>query len=793
MFLSKDKKGPENGPKHLALLPLRDLVVFPYMVVPLIVGREGSIKALEEAAENDKRILLATQRSAGTEEPNQEDIYPHGTVANIIQMLRLPDGTVKVLVEGKGRAKITQFLDCKSHFRVEIEAIEDNEEDAEDRAKATASIKALFEDYVKLNKSIPPEMLLSISSIEDASRLADTLVAQLNIKLEERQKLLENGDALARLVTLGRFIQSEIEILQVEKKIKRRVRKQMEKSQKEVYLNEQMSAIQKELGDRDEFKSEIAEIEARIGSIEISAEGKARLEKEMRKLKLMSPMAAEAAVVRNYIDTVLSLPWYNYSAETSDIANALRVLDEDHFGLKKVKERILEYIAVSSLVERMKGPILCLVGPPGVGKTSLARSIARATNREFARLSLGGIRDEAEIRGHRRTYIGALPGKVLQSIKKAGTGNPVVLLDEIDKMSSDVRGDPSSALLEVLDPEQNNTFNDHYLDLDYDLSKVLFICTANSLRGIPLPLQDRLEIIRLPGYTEPEKLSIAKRYLIPKQMRANGLKDEQLTLTKEACESIIRRYTKEAGVRNLERELASVARKVAKRVVEKGQDTRVKVTSKNIEKLLGVPKFRFGKVNETDEVGFVNGLAWTNAGGVMVPIEAVSVHGTGKTTLTGQLGDVFQESCQAAITYIRSRSSNLGLKPDFYQSLDLHVHVPELWGVDGPSAGITIATAVVSAVTGIAVHKEIAMTGEITLRGKVRPIGGLKEKLLAAKRAGVTRIIIPKDNERDLEEVSKAVKNSLEILPVEHMDEVLGLALAVSDPAQLMQPTQAEV
>jgi ATP-dependent Lon protease len=635
-------------------------------------------------------------------------------------------------------------------------------------------------------------MLLSISSIEDASRLADTLVAQLNIKLEERQKLLENGDALARLAVLQKFIQSEIEILQVEKKIKRRVRKQMEKSQKEVYLNEQMQAIQRELGERDEFKSEISELEAQIAQKEVSAEAKTRLEKELRKLKLMSPMSAEAAVVRNYIDTVLSLPWYDYSAEMADIAHAHRVLDEDHYGLKKVKERILEYIAVSSLVDRMKGPILCLVGPPGVGKTSLARSIARATNREFARLSLGGVRDEAEIRGHRRTYIGALPGKMLLSLKKAGTGNPVLLLDEIDKLSSDVRGDPSSALLEVLDPEQNHCFNDHYLDLDYDLSKVLFICTANSLHGIPIPLQDRLEIIRLPGYTEPEKLSIAKRYLIPKQIGANGLKEDQLTITKEACEKVIRHYTKEAGVRNLEREIASVARKVAKRVVEKGQDTRIKVTTKNIEKLLGVPKFRYGKVGLKDEIGFVNGLAWTSAGGVMVPIEAVSVHGTGKTTLTGQLGDVFQESCQAAITYIRSRSANLGLKPDFYQELDLHVHVPELWGVDGPSAGITIATAVISAMTGIAVHKEIAMTGEITLRGNVRPIGGLKEKLLAAKRGGVTRIIIPKENERDLEEVPKAIKDSLEIHPVEHMDEVLGLALAVADPAQLLKPTQPD-
>jgi len=792
MFFNKDKKDADSGSEHLALLPLRDLVVFPYMVVPLIVGRKMSITALEEAAENDKRILLATQHSAATEEPEADDIYGFGTIANIIQMLRLPDGTVKVLVEGKHRAKITSFIETDSHFRVEVEPIPELEEADAKSAEIVANIKALFEEYVKLNKSIPPEMLLSISSIENPSRLADTLVAQLNIKLDERQKLLEQGDPLQRIATLQKFIQSEIEILQVEKKIKRRVRKQMEKSQKEVYLNEQMQAIQRELGERDEFKTEIAEIEAKISGKEVSQEAKEKLYKELRKLKLMSPMSAEAAVVRNYIDTVLSLPWYEYSAEMTDIAHAHRVLDEDHFGLKKVKERILEYIAVSSLVERMKGPILCLVGPPGVGKTSLARSIARATNREFVRLSLGGVRDEAEIRGHRRTYIGALPGKLLLGVKKAGTGNPVMLLDEIDKMSSDVRGDPASALLEVLDPEQNNSFNDHYLDLDYDLSKVLFICTANSLHGIPVPLQDRLEIIRLPGYTEPEKLSIAKRYLIPKQLEANGLKEGQLAITKEAVENVIRRYTKEAGVRNLERELAAVSRKVAKRVVDKGPDTRVKVTSSNLEKLLGVPKYRYGKVGLSDEIGFVNGLAWTNAGGVMVPIEAVSVHGTGKTTLTGQLGDVFQESCQAAITYIRSRSAHLGLKPDFYQSLDLHVHVPELWGVDGPSAGITIATAVVSAVTGIAVHKEIAMTGEITLRGKVRPIGGLKEKLLAAKRAGVTQVIIPKENERDLKEVPKAVKNSIEIHAVEHMDEVLGLALAVADPKQLLQPVQTD-
>ena len=552
-----------------------------------------------------------------------------------------------------------------------------------------------------------------------------------------------------------------------------------------------MKAIQRELGNGEgEEGDELAELTEKIAKTKLSKEARSKATAELKKLKAMQPMSAEATVVRNYLDVLLGLPWGKKGKVKNDLKKAQDILDEDHFALEKVKDRIIEYLAVQARTNKLKGPILCLVGPPGVGKTSLGRSIAKATGREFVRQSLGGVRDEAEIRGHRRTYIGALPGKLLLSLKKAGTGNPVILLDEIDKMSSYVRGDPSSALLEVLDPEQNESFNDHYLDLDYDLSKVLFICTANSLRGIPVPLQDRLEIIRLPGYTELEKLSIAKRYLIPKQTKANGLKEEQITITKEACETVIRRYTKEAGVRNLERELAAVARKVAKRVVDKGQDTRVKITSTNVQKLLGVPKFRYGKVGQSDETGFVNGLAWTNAGGVMVPIEAVSVFGTGKTTLTGQLGDVFQESCQAAITYIRSRSETLGLKPNFYQEVDLHVHVPELWGVDGPSAGITIATAVISAVTGIAVHKEIAMTGEITLRGKVRPIGGLKEKLLAAMRAGITRVVIPKENERDLEEVPKAVKNSLEIHAVEHMDEVLGLALAVADPAQLMQPVQ---
>ena len=788
----KDKR--QSGKSlSLPLLPLRDLVVFPNMVVPLIVGREKSIATLNAAKAGDKTLFLAAQREARTNNPQPGDIYEVGCIAGIIQLLKLPDGTVKVLVEGRSRAKIVRYVDVDDYFHVELADVEEPEVDDVEVSALMRSVRAAFEQYVKLAQGIPPEMMLTVQAIEDASKLADTLVAQLNFKLPERQELLEEPVPQKRLERIYEHLQGEIEILQVEKKIKSRVKKQMEKSQKEYYLNEQMQAIQKELGEKDEFKSELAELESRIRNKQLSTEALAKLGKELRKLKLMSPMSAEANVVRTYIDVALSLPWHEYTEDRLDIVHAARVLDEDHYGLRKIKERVLEYLAVASLVERMKGPILCLVGPPGVGKTSLARSIARSTNRNFVRMALGGVRDEAEIRGHRRTYIGALPGKVIQALRKAGSSNPVFLLDEIDKMSTDFRGDPSSALLEVLDPEQNEAFNDHYLDLDYDLSKVMFVCTANSLHGIPAPLQDRLEIIRLPGYTEQEKLSIARRYLIPKQMENHGINSGNLVITQQAVMQTIRRYTKEAGVRNLEREIAAVSRKVAKRVVRMGHETRVKVTSRNLEKLLGVPRFRYGKVSDTDEIGFVQGLAWTSAGGVMVPIEAAAVRGNGKTTLTGQLGNVFQESCQAAITYIRSRSANLGLKPDFYQELDIHVHVPELWGVDGPSAGITIATAVVSAVTGIAVRRDIAMTGEITLRGKVRPIGGLKEKLLAAHRAGVTHVLIPKDNEPDLAEIPRLIKEKLDIRAVEHMDEVLVQALAISNPDDLFrQPTLTE-
>ena len=783
----KDKK-PEAEVAGLPLLPLRDLVVFPYMVVPLIVGREKSIATLNAASKSGKTLFLAAQREARTNDPKADEIYDVGTIATIIQMLRLPDGTVKVLVEGNKRGRIVKYLESDPCFVVEVEDRPDVPTDtAVEGSALLRSVKSSFEQYVKLDKGIPPEMVLTVAAIEDAGRLADTLVAQLNFKLEDRQELLEESDPASRLERIYKFIQGEIEILQVEKKIKSRVKKQMEKSQKEYYLNEQMQAIQKELGEKDEFRNELQELEHRVREKALPDESKLRLLKELRKPKLMSPMSAEANVVRTYVDTVLSLPWQEYTEDRLDIGHAARVLDEDHYGLRRIKERVLEYLAVASLVERLNGPILCLVGPPGVGKTSLARSIARSTDREFVRMALGGVRDEAEIRGHRRTYIGAMPGKVIQALRRAGSSNPVFLLDEIDKMSTDFRGDPSAALLEVLDPEQNEAFNDHYLDLDYDLSKVMFVCTANSLHGIPGPLQDRLEIIRLPGYTEQEKLSIARRYLIPKQIENHGISTDNVVMTQQAVTQIIRRYTKEAGVRNLEREVAAVTRKVARRVVQAGPETRVKVTSANVEKLLGVPKFRYGKVGEVDEVGFVQGLAWTAVGGVMVPIEAAAVHGQGKTTLTGQLGNVFQESCQAAITYIRSRSANLGLAPDFYQSLDIHVHVPELWGVDGPSAGITIATAVVSAVTGIAVRREIAMTGEITLRGRVRPIGGLKEKLLAAHRAGIKTVLIPADNAPDLQDIPRLIKEKLVIKPVQDMDEVLVEALAITNPDDLFQ------
>jgi ATP-dependent Lon protease len=777
-----------EGPsvKAVPLLPLRDIIVFPYMVVPLFVGREKSINALEEAMNTEKDILLTAQINAKTNDPKAEDIYRVGTLGTIIQLLRLPDGTVKVLVEGRRRARILRYLPNDAFFIVEAEEIQENREVTVEGEALMRSVKATFETYVKLNKRIPPEMLASVSVIDDPARLADTIVAHLTLKLPDKQKILELESPIERMDRLFELMQAEIEILQVEKKIRSRVKKQMEKTQKEYYLNEQMQAIQKELGESDEFKSENQELEEKIKNKKMSAEATKKVKKEFKKLKLMSPMSAEATVVRNYIDWIMSLPWYDVTKDKIDINEAQEVLDEDHYGLKQPKERILEYLAVQMLVEKLKGPILCLVGPPGVGKTSLAKSIARATGRKFVRCSLGGVRDEAEIRGHRRTYIGAMPGKIIQSLKKAGSSNPVFLLDEVDKMSTDFRGDPSSALLEVLDPEQNNTFNDHYLDLDYDLSKVMFITTANTLHSIPLPLQDRMEVIRIPGYTEEEKLHIAEKYLMPKQMEAHGLKKENIEVPEKTLRMLIRRYTKEAGCRNLERELATLCRKVAKEVALGGRDKKVRVQQNTLEKFLGVPKFRFGLAEEKDEIGLVNGLAWTEFGGELLTTEVTVMPGKGKLIVTGKLGEVMQESAQAAMSYVRSRAMILGFDKDFYQKVDIHIHVPEgAIPKDGPSAGITMATALISALTRIPVKKDVAMTGEITLRGKVLPIGGLKEKILAAHRALISTIIIPKENEKDLKEIPKKILANLTIIPVENTDQVLRHALVLEDPKKL--------
>lgn len=774
--------------KDVPLLPLRDIVIFPHMVVPLFVGREKSISALEEAMNAGKDILLAAQVNAKTNDPRPEDIYQVGTLGTIIQMLRLPDGTVKLLVEGRQRARILRYLSSESHFVVEAEPIHENREITVEVEALIRSIKTNFEAYIKLNKRIPPEMLSSVAVIDDPARLADTIVAHLNLKLPDKQKILEIESPGERLSKLYELMQGEIEILQVERKIRTRVKKQMEKTQREYYLNEQMQAIQKELGERDEFKTEMQELEEKIKSKKMSAEATKKVKKEVKKLKMMSPMSAEATVVRNYIDWILSLPWSEHTKDKIDIKEAERILDEDHYGLKKAKERIIEYLAVQSLVEKMKGPILCLVGPPGVGKTSLARSIARSTGRKFVRCSLGGVRDEAEIRGHRRTYIGAMPGKIIQSLKKAGSSNPVFLLDEIDKMSTDFRGDPSSALLEVLDPEQNTTFNDHYLDLDYDLSKIMFITTANTLHTIPVPLQDRMEILRIPGYTEDEKLHIAEQYLIKKQKETHGLTDDHVEIPESVIKSIIRRYTKEAGVRNLERELATVCRKAAREIAEKGKDKKIRFNPKNLADYLGIPKFRYGLAEEKDEIGTTTGLAWTEFGGELLSTEVSIMPGKGKLIITGKLGEVMQESAQAAMSYVRTRSTSLGLDKDFYQRIDIHLHAPEgAIPKDGPSAGITMATTIVSALLRIPVRKDVAMTGEITLRGKVLPIGGLKEKTLAAHRGNIKTIIIPKENEKDLKDIPKEILKDLHVIPVDHVDEVLKHALVLEDPNQLFR------
>jgi ATP-dependent Lon protease len=789
----RDRDAPEPAHEGLIapLLPLRDIVVFPHMVVPLFVGREKSVRALEEAMQRNRKLLLSAQRDAKIDDPSPQDIFTLGTLTTIVQMIKLPDGTVKVLVEGKSRAEVQSFEEEQDYFLVSLRVIDEQEEMTVEIEALIRSIRTAFESYIKLNKKVPPEMLSTVQGITEPARLADTIVAHLNLKIEDKQRILEVTSPRERLEEIYGLMQAEIDVLQVEGRIRSRVKKQMERSQKEYYLNEQMRAIQKELGERDEFKNEIQELEEKLEGMSISKEAREKTEKEIKKLKMMSPMSAEATVVRNYVDWMLSLPWADYKEENRDIEASERILDEDHYGLEKPKERILEYLAVQALVEKMKGPILCLVGPPGVGKTSLGRSIARATGRDFVRMSLGGVRDEAEIRGHRRTYIGALPGKVIQGLKKAGSGNPVFLLDEVDKMSMDFRGDPSSALLEVLDPEQNHTFNDHYLDVDYDLSGVMFITTANMLQGIPRPLQDRMEIIQIPGYIEEEKLQIARKFLVPKQREAHGLKESQIEFTDSSILEIVRRYTKEAGVRNLEREIASICRKVAREVVasKEVENLRVRVAQRQVRKYLGVEKYRFGEREAEDQVGVATGLAFTEVGGELLNIEALATAGKGKVQVSGRLGDVMQESAHAGISYVRRRAKQLGLARDFYQKIDLHVHIPE-GGVpkDGPSAGITMATAVTSALTGIPVRAGIAMTGEITLRGRVLPIGGLKEKLIAAVRGGIETVLIPRENERELKEISTKIKRRLQIHFVEHMDDVLRLALRLEDPDVLDQP-----
>jgi ATP-dependent Lon protease len=773
-----EKAGTAGGDlERFPLLPLRDIVIFPHMVIPLFVGREKSILALEAAMNGSKNIFLAAQKNAKIEDPKAEDVYPAGTVCQIIQLLKLPDGTVKVLVEGKKRGLIVSHLPGETYFQVDVEVIAENNRITPRMEALMRSLAATFERYAKLTKNAAGDLLSTVQGISEPSLLADTVVANLNIKITDKQEVLATRDAASRMEKLLTLMESEIEILQIEKKIHGRVKKQMEKAQREYYLNEQMRAIQKELGGKDEFRQEIINLEEKIGKAGLSPEAKQKALAELKKLKLMSPMSAEAAVVRNYIDWMVSLPWDKSSREKRDIREAAGVLNADHYGIEKVKERILEYLAVTSLVKKLKGPILCLVGPPGVGKTSLARSIARATGRHFVKMSLGGVRDEAEIRGHRRTYIGAMPGKIIQNIKKAGSNNPVFLLDEIDKMSSDFRGDPASALLEVLDPEQNSLFIDHFLDVDYDLSNVMFITTANTLHTIPRPLLDRMEVIRLEGYIEPEKLSIARRYLVPKQLAAHGLDEADVSVTDRAILELVRFYTREAGVRNLEREIAAICRKIAHGVARGGKK-KVTVQPRHVREHLGSRKYRFGSAESRDEIGMVTGLAWTESGGELLNIEVAVLPGKGKLTITGKLGEVMQESAQAAMTYARSRAQILGLERNFYQNVDIHIHVPEgAIPKDGPSAGITMATAIISSLTRRPVRRDIAMTGEITLRGRVLAIGGLKEKLLAARRGDIKQVVIPVENEKDLLEVPKDVLGTMTVRPVNHMDEVIMLAL----------------
>lgn len=762
----------------LPLLALRELVVFPQQVVPLFVGREKSVKAIRESQKEGNYIMLCAQKDARTSNPGEKDIYQIGTLGEVVQLISLQDGPIKVLVEGKGRARVKKVIKDDEYMLVEVEEIPTEIEATTEIKALMRTVNVTFENYVKLGKKVNPEMIMQVNAIEDPSRLADVIVVQLNLKLEDKQEVLETFDPRERLEKILGHMKSEIEILQVEKRIRNRVKKQMEKTQKEYYLNEQMRAIQKELGEKDDFRNEVQELEDKLKGKDMPEDAREKTDKEIRKLKMMSPMSAEATVVRNYVDWMLSLPWNEVSNDEIDIKAAKEVLDEDHYGLEKVKERIIEYLSVQKLVGKLKGPILCLVGPPGVGKTSLGRSIAKSTGRKFVRVALGGVRDEAEIRGHRRTYIGALPGKIVQSLKKSGTSNPVFLLDEIDKMSTDFRGDPSSALLEVLDPEQNGTFNDHYLDCDYDLSKVMFVCTANSLHTIPQPLLDRMEVIRLSGYTELEKLAISKKYLYEKQVKENGLEPSNVVIKDDAFVEVIRRYTREAGVRNLERDIAAFCRKAAVEIVENGKEHSVLIDAAAVPRFLGQPKFRYGIQESENQTGITTGLAWTDKGGELLVIETTVLPGRGRLQITGKLGDVMQESAKAALSYVRSRSDTLGLPRSFYDKIDIHIHVPE-GGIpkDGPSAGITMATCMVSALTGIPVDRMVAMTGEITLRGNVLPIGGLKEKALAAHRGGIKRIVIPKENENDIEEIPPSVREGLEFIPVTHVDEVLYEAL----------------
>jgi len=765
------------------VLPLRDIVVFPHMIVPLFVGRDKSVRALEDVMKDDKQILLVAQKNASQDDPEPDDIYTVGTVSTVLQLLKLPDGTVKVLVEGMTRARITNFSSNPDFFEAEAASVADSTDDNQELEALSRAVIAQFEQYIKLNKKIPPEVLVSINQIDDSSKLADTIASHLALKISEKQELLETDSVSDRLERVYAHMEAEIGVLQVEKKIRSRVKRQMEKTQREYYLNEQLKAIQKELGDTDDGKDETSELEEKIKKTKLSAEAEEKALAELKKLKSMSPMSAEATVVRNYLDWMLGIPWKKRTRTKKDLNAAQAILDKDHYGLEKVKERIIEYLAVQQRTNKVSGPILCLVGPPGVGKTSLGKSIGRATGRNYVRMSLGGVRDESEIRGHRRTYIGSMPGKIVQGMKKAKSSNPLFLLDEVDKMGQDWRGDPASALLEVLDPEQNNTFNDHYLEVDYDLSDVMFVTTANTM-NMPGPLLDRMEIIRLSGYTEDEKVEIAKRHLIGKQIKNHGLKEGEWSISDSGLRDLIRYYTRESGVRNLEREIANLARKAVKEILT-GKDECIKISKKNLGKYAGIKRYRFGEIEKDDLVGVVTGLAWTEVGGELLNIESVMLPGKGKMIITGKLGDVMTESIQAAKSYVQSRAVEFGIEPPFFNKKDIHVHVPEgATPKDGPSAGVGMVTSIVSVLTGIPVNKEVAMTGEVTLRGRVLPIGGLKEKLLAALRGGIKTVLIPKDNEKDLEEIPDNVKRGLEIIPISVVDEVLTHAL-ISPPTPI--------